>query len=151
MPNLRPRRIMAQTLLDVDEAARAGGGHQIGRCLCQLVEQPASDFLGQLRLGQMKQAALAAALRAVGKFGQVQAGDGPEDFPGRTGDLGRKSQVAGIVVDHGAGFGWSGKAESRSSLHGLDHKGGKFKEPIGKGLGFCPPFRVIRKQFGIAA
>ena len=105
MPDLGSRRLMGQTLLDMDEAAGAGGGHQIWRCLCQLVEQSAPDFIRQFGLGQMKQPALAAALRAVGKFGQAQSGDVPEDFPGRTGDWGRKPQMAGIVVDHGTGGG----------------------------------------------
>lgn len=77
MPDRGSRRIMAQTLLDVDEAAGTGGGHQIRRGLLQFLEQAASDCCRQFRLGQMKQAALAAALRAVGKFGQAQAGDGP--------------------------------------------------------------------------
>ena len=44
MPDLGLRRIMAETLLDMDEAAGAGGGYQIGCCLFQLVEQAISDF-----------------------------------------------------------------------------------------------------------
>ena len=96
---------MTQPLLDMDEAAGAGGGHQIGRCLFYLIEQADSDFFRQLRLGQMKQPPLAAALRAIGKFDQAQAGNGPEDFPGWSGDLGVKPQVAGIVVNYGVRFG----------------------------------------------
>ena len=105
MPDLGLRRIMAQTLLDMDEAAGAGGGYQIGCCLCQFVEQPISDFCRQLRLGQMKQSPLAAALRAIGEFDQTQIWDGPEDFPGRAGDLGVKPQMARIVVENGVRFG----------------------------------------------
>ena len=81
MPDLGSCRVMAQALLDMDEAAGAGGGHQIGRRLCQLVEQAISDFFRQFRLGQMKQAALAAALRAVGKFGSGAGRGWPGGFP----------------------------------------------------------------------
>lgn len=123
MENLRLCRVMAQPLPDMDEAAGAGGGYQIGRRLCQLGEQAASDCCGQFGLSQMKQTSLAAALRTIGKFGQVQAGDGRKDFPGRGDNFRRKPQMAGVVVDHGAGHGRTGKTEIRLSLHGLRHKG----------------------------
>ena len=69
MANFRLCRVTAQTLLDMDEAAGAGGGYQIRRGLFQLVEQATSYFFRHFRLGKMKQPSLAAALRAVGEFG----------------------------------------------------------------------------------
>ncbi len=57
-----------QLLAQLDEAAGAGGYHQIGVNGQYVINQLPGNLLGNVRMGQIEKSTEAAALRPIGQF-----------------------------------------------------------------------------------
>jgi hypothetical protein len=131
-----------QSLPPLQQAARAGGGHEVGRQREKTGQQPVSDPGGKRWMGQVKQPAQTAAAWTVRQLQQLQACPGQE-LPRGNGNVEIEAQMTRIMIKNPSGPGLDVQCR-------FVEKGGKFEQPAGKTPGSLHPSRLAGQQVGVA-
>lgn len=134
----------SQSLLPLQEAAAACGDHQPMGKFPNGLGGLGEDGLGQLRIAEVEEAPLAAAMGGQGKGGL--AGHAVNELTWLAADLaGAKAQMAGVVVEDFL-------VNTLRDQTGLgDKKTGKFCNPVTKGDRLLLALFVADKELSIAA